>query len=253
MLGRIDVLIYNSGAIWWSAVETTPLKRFKLMHEVNAEGILYLLYHFPFLPGRSGQDLLTTPPGLYSTIQSCLPIFKHQNYRARIIVVSPPIYDRFIHGKTAYAMSKLSMSILTLGLAKDISRQNHKDMSITSIWPAVAITSAATELNPAVQEAGMDSVSLEKRKDLRKPEIYSDAILAMLRAPCEKINGRLELDEDYLRTECGYKDEDFEKYNLVPGSRPRRIMPKKFPSLEVEEQNDEGVRMDSVKLRGGRL
>lgn len=38
-LGRIDILIYNSGAIWWSAVETTPLKRFKLMQEVNAEGL----------------------------------------------------------------------------------------------------------------------------------------------------------------------------------------------------------------------
>lgn len=38
-LGRIDVLIYNSGAIWWSAVETTPLKRYKLMQEVNAEGM----------------------------------------------------------------------------------------------------------------------------------------------------------------------------------------------------------------------
>lgn len=37
-VGRIDVLIYNSGAIWWSAVETTPLKRFKLMQEVNSEG-----------------------------------------------------------------------------------------------------------------------------------------------------------------------------------------------------------------------
>lgn len=29
-LGRIDVLIYNSGAIWWSAVETTPLRRFQV-------------------------------------------------------------------------------------------------------------------------------------------------------------------------------------------------------------------------------
>lgn len=37
-LGSIDVLIYNSGAIWWSAIETTPLKRYKLMQEVNAEG-----------------------------------------------------------------------------------------------------------------------------------------------------------------------------------------------------------------------
>lgn len=45
-LGRIDVLIYNSGAIWWSAIETTPLKRYKLMQEVNAEGMHLCSYHF---------------------------------------------------------------------------------------------------------------------------------------------------------------------------------------------------------------
>ena len=243
-LGRIDVLIYNSGAIWWSAVETTPLKRFKLMQEVNAEG-------------------------LYSTLQSALPVFASQSqsqpqsppHRARIIVVSPPIYSRFIHGKTAYAMSKLAMTILTLGLAKDIERQRqqqpdkykHRDMAITSIWPAAAITSAATQVNAQVQAAGMDSVSADGRKNLRTPDIFSDAILALLRAPAESVNGRVVLDEDYLRSECGYQDADFERYSVVPGSRPRRIMPRVFPSLEVEEQADEGVRMDSVVMRGGKL
>ncbi|KAK5089286.1 hypothetical protein LTR24_006355 [Lithohypha guttulata] len=222
-LGRIDVLIYNS------AVETTPLKRFKLMQEVNAEG-------------------------LYSTLQSTLPIFASQSQpnRARIIVVSPPIYSRFIHGKTAYAMSKLAMTILTLGLAKDIQRRHHPNMSITSIWPAVAITSAATELNAQVQAAGMDS-STDKRRGLRRPEIFSDAILALLRAPAESVNGRVVLDEDYLRSDWGYVDADFERYSVVRGSVPRRIMPRVFPSLEVEEQDEEGVRMDSVVMRGGKL
>lgn len=37
-LGSLDVLIYNSGAIWWSAVETTPMKRFQLMQKINPEG-----------------------------------------------------------------------------------------------------------------------------------------------------------------------------------------------------------------------
>jgi NAD(P)-dependent dehydrogenase (short-subunit alcohol dehydrogenase family) len=37
-LGRIDVLIYNSGAIWWSSVEDTPMKRFQLMQRINPEG-----------------------------------------------------------------------------------------------------------------------------------------------------------------------------------------------------------------------
>jgi NAD(P)-dependent dehydrogenase (short-subunit alcohol dehydrogenase family) len=38
-LGSIDVLVYNSGAIWWSSVENTPMKRFQLMQRINPEGV----------------------------------------------------------------------------------------------------------------------------------------------------------------------------------------------------------------------
>jgi NAD(P)-dependent dehydrogenase (short-subunit alcohol dehydrogenase family) len=110
--GRLDVLIYNSGAIWWGAIETTPMERFQLMQKVN-------------------------PEGLYGTIQVALPYFKQAGWKGRIIVVSPPIYSRFFRGKTAYAIGKVGMSILTKGLAMDFERQGRKDMSITSIWPAV--------------------------------------------------------------------------------------------------------------------
>lgn len=41
-LGRLDVLIYNSGAIWWSSVENTPMKRFQLMQKINPEGPYFL-------------------------------------------------------------------------------------------------------------------------------------------------------------------------------------------------------------------
>ena len=57
-------------------------------------------------------------------------------WKARIIVVSPPIYSRFFRGKTAYAMGKVGMSILTKGLAMDWEREGKNDMAITSIWPA---------------------------------------------------------------------------------------------------------------------
>lgn len=93
----------------------------------------------------------------------------------------------------------------------------------------------------------------DKRRDLRRPEIFSDAILGLLKAPAESVNGRVVLDEDYLRSDWGYTDGDFERYSVVRGSVPRRIMPRVFPSLEVEEQDEEGVRMDSVVLRGGKL
>jgi len=71
----------------------------------------------------------------------------------------------------------------------------------------------------------------------------------MLRAPAAQVNGQLELDEDFLR-KTGVTD--FSKYSVVPGATPRRIMPKEFPSLEVAEQDDEGRRVDSVKLTAGR-
>lgn len=131
LAGRLDVLVYNSGAIWWSSVANTPTKRFQLMQRVN-------------------------PEGLYASVQAALPYFEKNGWKGRIVVVSPPIYSRFFRGKTAYAMGmylssdfitpgfvanigagKVGMSVLTKGLAMDFVRQGAKDMAITSIWPAV--------------------------------------------------------------------------------------------------------------------
>jgi NAD(P)-dependent dehydrogenase (short-subunit alcohol dehydrogenase family) len=208
--GRLDVLVYNSGAIWWASVGNTPMKRFQLMQRVNVEG-------------------------LYGTVQASLPHFKANGWKGRIIVVSPPIYSRFFRGKTAYAMGKVGMSVLTKGLAMDWEREGKRDMAITSIWPAAAIQSAATK-----------TAEKDGAHDLRKPSIYSDAIIAMLNAPAAEVNGCLELDEDFLRKKGVV---DFDKYNVVAGSEPRRIMPKLLPDLTVNEQMDEGKRMDSAKLR----
>jgi hypothetical protein len=135
-------------------------------------------------------------------------------------------------------MGKVGMSVLTKGLAMDWIREGKSEMAITSIWPAAAIESAATQ-NPQTD-----------RSALRKPSIYSDAILAMLRAPATEVNGRLELDEDFLR-ETGVVD--FSKYSVVQGATPRRIMPAQLPDLAVAEQDDEGTRMDSTKLRASKI
>ncbi|KAF1841587.1 NAD(P)-binding protein [Cucurbitaria berberidis CBS 394.84] len=212
--GRLDVLVYNSGAIWWASVEKTPMKRFQLMQQVNVEG-------------------------LYGTVQATLPQFEKAGWKGRIVVVSPPIYSRFFRGKTAYAMGKVGMSVLTKGLAMDFEREGKKDMAITSIWPATAIQSAATE-----------NLVKEGAEDLRKASIFSDAILAMIRAPVSEVNGQLELDEDFLRKKGIV---EFAKYSVVPGTSPRRIMPAEFPDLTVSEQNDEGRRVDSTKSRVSKL
>lgn len=65
----------------------------------------------------------------------------------------------------------------------------------------------------------------------------------MLRTPAEEINGRLELDEDFLR-EKGHTD--FSKYSVVPGANPRRMMPATLPVLTVAEQDEEVFRSDST-------
>ncbi|KAI4669952.1 uncharacterized protein J4E79_000232 [Alternaria viburni] len=177
------------------------MKRFQLMQRVNVEG-------------------------LYGVVQACLPHFEQRDgaWRGRIIIVSPPIYSRFFRGKTAYAMGK---------------REGKSGMAVTSIWPATAVQSAATQ-----------NMAQEDAKDLRTANVFSDAVLQMIKAPVEEVNGELLLDEDFLRMK-GVSD--FEKYNLVQGSTPRRIMPAEFPDLRVKEQDDEGRRVDSTKLRASKL
>lgn len=85
----------------------------------------------------------------------------------------------------------------------------------------------------------------DEANDLRKATIFSDAILAILKAPPSVVNGELLLDEDFLRDHAGVTD--FSKYNVVPGTSPRRMLPQKLPDLTVAEQDDEGKRYDSSK------
>lgn len=208
LYGRIDAMIYNPGAIWWSAVERTPLKRYDLMHSINSRG-------------------------LYAAVMELLPIYRKQR-AGRIITVAPPIYSRFVRGKTSYAMTKIAASVMTLGLAVDFERDfTEADVAVSSLWPATALQSAATKI--------------AKDSELRHPSIFADAVLAILEAGKTSVNGRLLLDEDYLRESQGYADADFDKYALVPNSKPRRIMPAKLPDLTVAEQDDQGQRIDSSK------
>lgn len=76
------------------------------------------------------------PEGLYATVIAALPHLRADG-GGRIVVVSPPIYSRFFRGKTAYAVGKIGMSVLTKGLAVDFEREGTGEMAITSIWPAV--------------------------------------------------------------------------------------------------------------------
>lgn len=118
-----------------------------------------------------------------------------------------------------------------------------------------AATKQSSDRDPSVTRDLRKSVSIinapTTRQCLRANKvtqtIFSDAILAILRTPASKVNGLITLDEDFLREYHGVTD--FSKYSVVPGVEPRRIMPAKFPVLEVAEQDDEGRRVDSTVIR----
>jgi NAD(P)-dependent dehydrogenase (short-subunit alcohol dehydrogenase family) len=146
------------------------------------------------------------PEGLYGTIQAALPHFERNEWKGRIIVVSPPIYSRFFRGKTAYAMGKVGMSVLTKGLAMDFERQGRENMAITSLWPAVVCDLSILMVFSYIYFVCSDEKALqsaatqrhaEDARNLRKPNIFSDAILALLEAPVARVNRQLELDEDF--------------------------------------------------------
>ncbi|KAI8906803.1 short chain dehydrogenase [Gorgonomyces haynaldii] len=198
--GRIDRVVYNAGAIFWNSIGNTPLKRFMLMQDVNIHGF-------------------------YAVVQEILPIFNKQQ-SGRLIVVSPPIYSRFIRGKAAYAVGKIGMTVLALGLALELP----KDCAVSCLWPATAIQSAVTDAK---------NVPLNV---LRKPDIFTDAVLAIFQSNPSLVNGKTLIDEDFLRS-LGVQD--FEKYSVVPGAQVPRMMPKAFPDLAVQEQDDRGVLMNS--------
>jgi len=193
--GRIDYLIYNSGAIWWETIKNTPLKRFDLLHEVNIRGC-------------------------YAAIQFVLPHMEKQNF-GRLLIVSPPIYSRFIKGKAAYAIGKLGMTVLVMGLAEELKNTN---ITVSAIWPASAVESFVTTKQNVPASF------------LRKATIFSDAVLMIgQEKDIENIHGKALVDEDYLRSK-GITD--FTQYRCNPNEEPPRMLPKKFPSLKVEEENE---------------
>lgn len=67
--GGLDAVVYNAGAILHEKVVNTPLKRYDLMHNVNIRGA-------------------------YCMVQQILPHFL-QKKSGKIILVSPPIYNRY--------------------------------------------------------------------------------------------------------------------------------------------------------------
>src|SRR2546421_9586714 len=123
-----------------------------------------------------------------------------------IITLSPPLDLGLVPGRIAYSISKLGMTLLSLGLAEEVRSHN---VSVNSLWPVTIIESQAS-INH-----GLGTPAL-----WRKPDILVDCVLRLVRKEPGEVTGQALLDEDFLRSE-GVTD--FRDYACVPGCEPPRL------------------------------
>jgi citronellol/citronellal dehydrogenase len=177
--GGIDVLVNNASAISLGGTLDTPMKRFDLMHQVNARGT-------------------------YACSRACIPILA-RGENPHILNIAPPLNlePRWFAPHLAWAMAKVGMSLCVLGMAEELRAEG---IAVNALWPRTAIATAAIRNllggEPAI--AGC-----------RKPEIMADAAHAILVRPSRDLTGRFLIDEDVLRA-AGVSD--FDAYAVLPGA-----------------------------------
>lgn len=167
--GGIDVLVNNASAISLTPTLETPMKRFDLMHEVNARGtFLCSKVVVPHLKRSENPHILTLAPPLN---------------------MSP----RWFGAHLAYTMAKYGMSMCTLGMAEEFREDG---IAVNALWPRTIIHTAALNLLPGVDVSRC-----------RTPEIVADAAHAILTRPSRETTGRFFIDDEVL-TEEGVTDFD---------------------------------------------
>ena len=166
IFGSIDGLINNASAIAVGPTKDFPLKKYDLMHSVNARGT-------------------------YTCIQACLP-YLTQSEIGRVITLSPPINlsPKWLGYAPAYMMSKYGMTLLTLGIGAEY---HAKGLKACTLWPATLIATDAIKVNfPDMYE------------NTRNPDIVADAVHTVLESE-NGFTGQSYTDEQILR-ESGTSD-----------------------------------------------
>lgn len=156
--GRIDFLLNNAGAIFWSALEDWPVKKFDLVMGVNVRAA--------FLCSKA-----------------VIPVMKKQGF-GHIVMMSPPEHPEAAVGKGPYLVSKLGMTML--GRAIDGENED-EGLCASSLWPIAAIRTAATE-----------NLSMGDVSQWRTPAILADATIELLSRDPKTSRFRAWLDEEIL-------------------------------------------------------
>lgn len=177
--GGIDILVNNASAIDLRNIETLDMKRFDLMHQINARGS-------------------------YLCAKTALPFLK-KSANPHILTMSPPLdmQAKWFAPNLGYTMAKYTMSLVTLGLSRDLAGAG---VAVNSLWPETAIATSAVGIL-----LGGD-VLLGRS---RKPEIVADAAYAILSRPARECTGNFFIDVNVLKEE-GVTD--FSSYAVDPSS-----------------------------------
>lgn len=176
--GGIDILVNNASAINLGGTEAVEMKRFDLMHQVNARGtFLCAKYALPHLKKAANPHILTLSPPL-------------------------SMKARWFGPHLAYTLAKYGMSMCTLGLAEELKADG---IAVNSLWPETTIATAAVQ-----NLLGGDA--LVKRS--RTPQIVADAAYLILTRPAQQTTGNFFLDVEVLKT-AGVID--VSSYSVEPG------------------------------------
>lgn len=177
--GGIDVVVNNASAIQLTKTPDTDMKRFDLMHQVNARGT--------FLVSKAA-----------------IPYLK-KSANPHILTLSPPLdmKERWFAPHVAYTMAKMGMSMVALGLAGELRRDG---IAVNALWPRTTIATSA--IRYVVGEALMDMS--------RTPEIMADAAHAILTKDARAFTGNFLIDDMVLAAE-GVTD--FDRYRVDPTKR----------------------------------
>ena len=167
--GGIDICVNNASAISLTGTEATEMKRFDLMHQVNARGT--------FLVSKA-----------------CIPHLKRAA-NPHVLMLSPPLdmKAKWFASHTAYTMAKYGMSLCVLGMAEEFKGQ----IAFNALWPRTTIATAAIR-NVVGGEDGM--------ANCRTPEIVADAAWHVFQQP-ESFSGNFLIDDSFL-SEQGVTDFD---------------------------------------------
>jgi len=167
--GGIDIVVNNASAINLSPMRDLEVKRFDLMQTINARGT-------------------------FVVTRACLPHLRESDH-AHVLTLSPPLSAdrRWLQGHSAYTLSKMGMTMLTLGLAAD---EAEAGIGANCLWPRTIIATAAVQNLLGGDEAMARS---------RTPEIMGDAAHAILVRDPRETTGNTFIDDEVL-AEAGITD-----------------------------------------------